>query len=55
MGQKKLSIPDWVWARAEAYYKDHREELVALNITSTTGLIRYWILQETKDIEIFPE
>ncbi len=49
--QKKVSIPEWVWDIAEKYYEENKEELRYQDITSTTKLIRTWILQATEDLE----
>ena len=48
-GQRSVTLPEWVYQIAEDYYKEHKDELRTQDITTVTGLIRYWILQKSKE------
>ena len=42
-GQRSISVPEYVWQYAEAYFKAHEEELKKRGIRSPTRLICVWI------------
>lgn len=45
-GQRSVSIPEYIWQYAEAYFKRHKEELRQRGIKSVTRLICVWIQEK---------
>lgn len=48
-GQRSVTLPEWVYEIAETYFKENEEELRLMDITSVTSLVRYWILQKSRE------
>lgn len=46
--QKTVTIPLWVWEKAEQHFRENKEELRMERITSVTGLITGFILNGLK-------
>jgi len=42
-GQVSVTIPTYVWEKAQRYFKEHENELRKRGIKSPTKLIIYWI------------
>jgi len=42
-GQDSVTIPTYVWEKAQTYFKKHKTELRKKGIKSTTKLISVWI------------
>ena len=47
--QTSVSIPKWVWIKAEEHFERNKEALQYKNIKSTTKLITIWILQNLEN------
>jgi len=43
VGQKSVTIPDYVYRYAQQYFESHKEELRKKGIKSVTKLISIWI------------
>ena len=46
-GQATVTIPEYVWEKAETYYKKHSKQLKKKGIHSASKLIQVWIEQNT--------
>jgi len=42
-GQESVTIPSYIWEKAQAYFNKHKKELRKKGIKSTTKMISVWI------------
>lgn len=42
-GQRSVTIPEYVWEKADNYFNEHEKELRKKGIKSTSKLISVWI------------